>query len=667
MQRLWEEERAAGSDVLRVETLERLGGAQRIVEEHLEGAMGELTDAQKDVAARLFNHLVTPSGTKIAHELSDLADFGSVSVDELRPVLETLAERRILRSVEEGGGVRYEIFHDVLAEPVLAWRTAHEADRELAPSEDGVRPEAPAPARGDRGRQRAPRAMAGVTAYALSQRTEAREQAREARAHQLEAESAAGLPFDPERSVLLAREAARLHPSETAEEALRTALIQSRVRTVVDVGEPLLGAVLNGDDVLAATASGSLVVADGSTGATSSTFATGAPARQVSFAENGVALFTGKDGVLRVAQATGEVRPIPGVEEVDGAEISPDGTLAVLVGREGARLIDVKTGTVERTFPHRGAVSAAISRDNRRVATGAADDTVRLWARTGARIRTLVGHKGHPTALTFGPSAASLASASTDGVARIWQAGDGRLTVALEGDATALTDVGFSTDGAHTVTSSRDGTVRVSNAEAGVTLLAFNGHRELVTSAAFTGPAGSSVVTASADGTARVWDALFQPELEELARLPSRIESVDAEDGRLRVTTVDGRVHLLDPDTGEQLGVVDGVRSDGLVRGPDGATAEIRKNTVVLRAERDGGRCSRVIEIVCGRRSSLLTERCSRRPAATTTSGSGTGRRAKGSDRCSTTPRSATRASARTAAGWCRRRSGRRSGIRGPA
>ena len=246
---------------------------------------------------------MTPSGTKIAHELSDLADFGGVSVDELRPVLESLGERRIVRSVEEGGGVRYEIFHDVLAEPVLAWRTAHEADRELRRQKT----------ESDRRHRRLLgviavgsvllAAMAGVTVYALSQRTEAREQAREAKAHQLEAESAAGLPLDPERSLLLAREAARLYPSETAEEALRTALIQSRVRTVVDVGEPLLGAVLNGDDVLAATASGSLVVADGSTGATSSTIATGAPARQVSFAESGVALFTGRDGVLRVVRA----------------------------------------------------------------------------------------------------------------------------------------------------------------------------------------------------------------------------------------------------------------------------------------------------------------------------------------------------------------------------
>ena len=38
MQRLWDDERAAGSDILRVETLERLGGAQRIVEEYLSRA-----------------------------------------------------------------------------------------------------------------------------------------------------------------------------------------------------------------------------------------------------------------------------------------------------------------------------------------------------------------------------------------------------------------------------------------------------------------------------------------------------------------------------------------------------------------------------------------------------------------------------------------------------
>ncbi len=583
MQRLWEEERAAGSDVLRAETLDRLGGAERIVEDHLQGAMDELTWKQQDVAARLFNHLVTPSGTKIAHDVSDLAEFGRVPVDGLQPILATLAERRILRSVEEGAGTRYEIFHDVLARPVLAWRTAHVADRELRRQQE----------ESDRRHRRLLgviavgsmllAVMAATTVYALSQRGEAREQAREATAHQLEALSASSLPIDPERSLLFAREAARLAPTATAEEALRSALLSSRVRTVVAVGEPLLGATVQDGDVLAATDSGALVVADGATGNVSRTIETGAPARRISFAEDGTALLTARDGGVRVVRVDGGVEEIPGAAGIERAEISPDASLAMLLDAAGGRLVDVATGEVERTFPHRGAISAAISRDNRRIATGAADDTIRIWTRAGARLRAL-DQNGHPTALVFGTAGASVASAGTDGLARIWQSRTGRLTTVLEGDATGLTDIGFSTDGAHVVTASEDGTVRVSNAEQGVTLVVLNGHRERVTSAAFTGPVGSSVVTASRDGTARIWDALFQPELEELARLDAPISGIEVEDDRLRVSTADGRLHVLDAATGEEIEVVAGRERDRVASAPDGATARIRFNTIVLRS-----------------------------------------------------------------------------------
>ena len=253
MQRLWEEERASGSTELRVETIDRLGGAQHIVEEHLEGAMADLTPEQKDVAARIFNHLVTPSGTKIAHEVADLANFGQVSESELVPVLTALSERRILRSVDEGGAVRYEIFHDVLGEPVLAWRAEHEATRDL---------EAQKHASDRRHRQLLAviglgavllAAMGAVTVYAVTQRTEAREQARNAKANGLEANADALLASDPELSVLLASEAARLVPGESAERALRRSLLDSRVRGGVDIGAPLLSAAVQKDEVVAVT------------------------------------------------------------------------------------------------------------------------------------------------------------------------------------------------------------------------------------------------------------------------------------------------------------------------------------------------------------------------------------------------------------------------------
>ena len=101
-------------------------------------------------------------------------------------MLATLAERRILRSLEEGGDVRYEIFHDVLAQPVLAWRAEHEAERELERPAGGVGPAASAPARGHRRSAAVLLAvMGGVTVYALTQRTEAQQQAREAKANGL--------------------------------------------------------------------------------------------------------------------------------------------------------------------------------------------------------------------------------------------------------------------------------------------------------------------------------------------------------------------------------------------------------------------------------------------------------------------------------------------------
>ena len=68
-------EREAGSDVLRVPTLAELGGAERIVEEHLERALAGLDEEERDFVARLFNQLVTPSGTKIAHGVDDLARY----------------------------------------------------------------------------------------------------------------------------------------------------------------------------------------------------------------------------------------------------------------------------------------------------------------------------------------------------------------------------------------------------------------------------------------------------------------------------------------------------------------------------------------------------------------------------------------------------------------
>ena len=123
MERLWAEDAASG--VLRAATLDRLGGAGHIVEVHLTAVMDSLSSPGRELCARCFDRLVTPSGKKIAYTEEDLARYAGDLRSEVRPVLRRLTDSRLLRAVvpppEERGTVRYEIFHDVLAPAVLDW------------------------------------------------------------------------------------------------------------------------------------------------------------------------------------------------------------------------------------------------------------------------------------------------------------------------------------------------------------------------------------------------------------------------------------------------------------------------------------------------------------------------------------------------------------------
>ena len=292
MTRLWKEERANGSPVLRLATLERLGGANEIVQTHLDEAMRALEPEERDVAARAFRHLVTPSGTKIALTVDDLAGLDELPEGELRPVLKKLSnpELRILRSVEpspaQPASPRYQIFHDVLAEPVLSWSTAHRAEEKL-----------------ERARRRQRRlvalaaaalaalaVMALVTVFALTQRSEARSQAERAQSGELAANAVTQLSVDPELSMLLALQAARLESSTQSEDVLRRSLIASRVReSLPGGGRPVVDAEFSPDGTLVATASrdGSARLFDRTTGALLRELQHQGPVRDVEFSPDG--------------------------------------------------------------------------------------------------------------------------------------------------------------------------------------------------------------------------------------------------------------------------------------------------------------------------------------------------------------------------------------------
>ncbi len=137
MTRLWEKEMKEGSDSLRLGTFKRLGGAENIVKQHLNERIEPLSKREKDIAAKVFQYLVTPGGTKIAYPALELAKKGRVSARQLQALLGKLSSpaQRILRPVgpspENPNVERYEIFHDKLAPAILDWHNKYQHNQDI--------------------------------------------------------------------------------------------------------------------------------------------------------------------------------------------------------------------------------------------------------------------------------------------------------------------------------------------------------------------------------------------------------------------------------------------------------------------------------------------------------------------------------------------------------
>ena len=124
MTRLWSEEMIAGSRTLRLETLHRLGGVRMMFERAVDELMADLSPEEQRVATDILHFLVTPSGATIPQSVPDLALYSGRDEPELAAVLDRLASARIVRPLSPSPGqteMRFEIFHDVLARPLLVW------------------------------------------------------------------------------------------------------------------------------------------------------------------------------------------------------------------------------------------------------------------------------------------------------------------------------------------------------------------------------------------------------------------------------------------------------------------------------------------------------------------------------------------------------------------
>ncbi|HEX2570325.1 MAG TPA: AAA-like domain-containing protein, partial [Polyangia bacterium] len=124
----------------------------------------------------------------------------------------------------------------------------------------------------------------------------------------------------------------------------------------------------------------------------------------------------------------------------------------------------------------------------------------------------------------------------------------------LAGHTGAIWRSVFSPDGSRILTASLDGTARVWDAGTGRSLLTLRGHTNWVVAAAFS-PDGSRILTASYDGTARVWDAGTGRSLLTLQGHTNWVVAAafSLDGSRILTASYDGTVRVWDAGTGRSL------------------------------------------------------------------------------------------------------------------
>jgi WD40 repeat protein/tRNA A-37 threonylcarbamoyl transferase component Bud32 len=269
------------------------------------------------------------------------------------------------------------------------------------------------------------------------------------------------------------------------------------------------------------------------------------------------------EGMLLTAQSGNLVPTNPGqalLLAIEGAERCPGGRAhnalqaALDACREEWTLLN-----------HEDAVLAvSFDRDGRRVLTGSADKTARIWdTASGKELVSLRGHDAPVVVATFSPDGRQVLTLGPgpDRSARLWDAASGKelvrmklstewdprfhlgnLTVGLA-EPSGYYTASFSPDGRRVLTAFGewpDCTARVWDAATGKELVELHGHEGPVGCARFS-PDGRRIVTASLDKTVRLWDAASGKELRTLrGHLGGVFSVIFSPDGRRILSVGEG-------------------------------------------------------------------------------------------------------------------------------
>ncbi|GJJ76148.1 hypothetical protein EMPS_08507 [Entomortierella parvispora] len=154
---------------------------------------------------------------------------------------------------------------------------------------------------------------------------------------------------------------------------------------------------------------------------------------------------------------------------------------------------------------HTGRVNCvAYSSDGSWIASGSEDKSVRIVnTTTGSTSSVLDGHTNGIQSIAWSPDGKNIATGSGDKV-RTWNATTGGLHLALVGNLQSTSSVAFSPDGQLLAAGSKDD-IHVWNLKSGADAMILKGHTNLITSVAFSRD-GRWIVSSSEDKSVRLWE-----------------------------------------------------------------------------------------------------------------------------------------------------------------
>lgn len=295
----------------------------------------------------------------------------------------------------------------------------------------------------------------------------------------------------------------------------------------------------------------------------------GAYPRSVSFSPDGRRVIDASDGgkicVYDVVDGTklDEFNTIPDfyTKSFTRAAYSPKGGHILSVSSYDVQLLDPGSSAVRYTLRADSgpATAVAFSPDGKTLVTGYEDFNAILWdPSSGTKVRELGSEAGSIYSIQFTKSGEYFATGSWDRRVRVWHTATGALKSTLGNDENSVSKFTISSDGRWIATAD-SAVVQVWELLSGKMMATLRGHTGEVEGLAFSADS-TRLVSASVDGTAKIWDWGTKVELQSLADPGKRFRSVAFAPSDDRVVTggYDGNARIWHAKSGRELHLLAG-------------------------------------------------------------------------------------------------------------